>query len=150
MGPRWIAAVVMFFLMCTLISNILENQQIYTQEQVASIQAMKYQQFTEAKEPDIGGVVTTGENPLTVIGAIWQALKLEYSFLYDVDYTMTEAECNAYAAVHPGGVGWNANVGACQMPNIWWTLWLIMIYGPMVAIAFYFALQLWKAVTGRG
>ena len=136
-------------MICTLISNILEKQDAYTTAQVANIQAMKYQQFTEAKEPDLGGVVVSGENPLNVIGAIWQALKLDYSFLFDVDYTMTEAECEAHKAAH-SGTTWNSDISACQIPNAWWTLWLVMIYGPTVGIAFYFALTLWKAVTGRG
>lgn len=137
-------------MVCTLISNILEKQEMYTAAQVANIQAMKYQAFTEAKEPDIGGVVVSGENPLNVIGAIWQALKLEYSFLYDLHYDMSEAQCAAYKAATNGSTRWNSSVSACQIPNVWWNLWLVMIYGPMVGIAFYFALTLWKAVTGRG
>lgn len=135
----------MFFLICTLISNIIERQAIYTTAQIADIQAMKSQQFTEAKEPDIGGVATTGENPLTVVNAIWEALTLEYSFLYDVRYDVTEAQC----AMLDNGE-WNDDISACQQPNAWWVVWLILIYGPMVAVAFYFAIQLWKAVTGRG
>ena len=128
---------------------MLEKQEMYTNAQVANIQAMRGQQFTEAKEPDLGGVVVSGENPLTVIDAIWSALKLDYSFLYDVDYTMTEADCDTYKVTH-SGTNWNADVSACQIPNVWWNLWLVMIYGPMVGISFYFALALWKAVTGRG
>lgn len=145
MGVRWIWFAVAFFLICTLISNILEKHDMYMSAQVANIQAMKEQTFTEVKEPDVGGTATIGENPLTVIGAIWQSFKLEYSFLYDVDYTLSEAECGAITSAR-----WQASIGACQRPNVWWNLWLIMIYGPMVGIAFYFAIQLWKAVTGRG
>ena len=147
MNIRWIVGIVMFFLMCTLISNIIERQNAYTTLQIANIQAMQGQQFTEAKEPDLGGVVTAGENPLNVITAIWQALKLEYSFLHDIDRSITtEAECRA---TYSNG-RWNSTDSVCQVPNAWWILWLIMIYGPMVAISFYFALQLWKAISGRG
>jgi len=145
MSIRWVVAAVTFFLMCTLISNILEKQQIYTTTQIANLQAMKGQTFTEAKEPDIGGVAVAGENPLGVISAIWQSLKMEYSFLYDIRTGMTEVDCTAISNAR-----WNSAATTCQIPNVWWPVWLIMIYGPMVGIAFYFALTMWKAITGRG
>ena len=136
MGPKWILGIIMFFLICTLISNVIEKQEIYTTTQIANVQAMRGQTLTEAKEPDLGGVTTTGMNPLSVLDAIWSAIKLDYSFLYDISYTTSEVDCGAIT-----GAKWQTSISACQMPNGWWPLWLILVYGPMVAIAFYLKIQ---------
>lgn len=145
MGPKWLIGIIMLFLVCTLISNVIDKQDVYTAAQVASVQGMRTQQFTEAKEPDLGGVATTGENPFTVIDALWTALKLDYSFLYNVSYTTTQGECATISNAR-----WLDSISACQIPNAGWTIWIIIVYGPIAAISFFLALTLWKAVTGRG
>lgn len=147
MSLRWIIAMVMFWLICTLLSNVIEQQDVYTTKQVAQINAMRTQQFTESKEPDVGGVTTTGTNPLTVLNAVYKSLTLEYSFLYDINYTYTEAQCALVS-----NAKWQTDTVpvSCKIPNVWFLPFSILLYGPLIGVSIFIVLTIWHAIRGGG
>lgn len=143
MGVKWVAGILMFWLVCLLISNILEKHEGYTEAQMAQIQGISQNiTITTAKEPSIGGVTSSGDVNPTALTTILQAVTLNYSFLYDVNYSMTEPECST-----AGGV-WNSSISACQYHNYWWFVWLIFIYGPIVATLLFLIILIRQAIMG--
>ena len=135
---------VTFWIICILLSNVIEGVDAFTSEQIAEINAMHGQQLSESKDPDVGGVITSGINPLTAVNAIWRALTLEYSFLYTVDYSKTEGQCNAIS-----NAKWQDATASCKIPNIWFLPFAVLMWGPIIGICFYLVLTIWHGFTGN-
>ncbi|MDD5387643.1 MAG: hypothetical protein PHQ22_10660 [Sulfuricurvum sp.] len=142
---RWLIAFVTFWLVCTLISNTIEGSDVYTAEQVAQIQAYRGQTVTEQKEAGVGALTTTGMNPATVINAVYKSLTLEYSFLYDIDYTKTQVQCEAIS-----NADWQPATSSCKVPNVWYLPFLLLLWGPIVGVSIFLVLTLWHAIRGGG
>jgi hypothetical protein len=136
----------MFWLICTLLSNVIEQQDVYTAEQVAQLNAMKNQQVVETKDPT-GGVVVYGINPTTVIDALLKSLTMEYSFLYDIDYTKTEAQCDLIS-----NAVWETDTtpDSCKIPNVWFLPFSILLWGPIIAVGIYIILTIISVFRGGG
>lgn len=141
---RWVIAMIMFWLICTLLSNVIEQQNVYTTAQVRQINDMKTQQIIETKDPT-GGTVVYGLNPKTAIDAVLNSLTLEYSFLYDIDYTKTEAQCALIS-----NAKWQAATSSCKIPNVWYLPFALLLWGPLIAVGIYVILTVVSVFRGGG
>ena len=133
-----------FWLICTLLSNVVDQQDTYTTDQVAQINAMQQQQVVETKDP-AGGLVVYGINPATVINGLLKSLTLEYSFLYDIDYTKTQAQC-----VLISNARWQPTTSSCKYPNVWYLPFIILLWGPLVVVGIYIILTIISVFRGGG
>lgn len=104
---------------------------------------MTQQTYTESKEPDVGGITTTGMNPLTVLQTIGKALFFDYNFFYDVDYTLTEVQCEAIT----GGV-WQSSTNSCRTPNDWMIVRYILFFPITIGMLVFLGLTIWHAIRG--
>jgi hypothetical protein len=127
-----------------MISNVLEQEDILTAAQVSDVQHMTEQQFSEQKEPNVGGLTTTGMNPLSVLNAIGKALFFDYNFFYDIDYTTTEVACEA------GGGTWQTSTtpDSCKTPNEWMVVRYIFFIPITISMLFFIGLTIWHAIRG--
>jgi len=132
-SPRWLIGLLMVFVLLTIVSNIVEQADMLTAAQVAEVQEMTTQQLTGGKDPDTGGVITAGNNPLTVWQSIWKALTSEYSFWYKIDCTLTESEC-ASAATYGVTGKWINSTDCCQIPNAWSIIRYVIFWPITVAM----------------
>lgn len=118
----------------------MEKEDLLTTTQVTSLQSMGTQQFTESRDPNLGGVTTSGMNPLTVLNAIGKALFFDYNFFYDVDYGTTEAACEAADGA------WDSTLSACKTPNSWMIVRYILFWPITISMLFYIAMMIWHSV----
>ena len=84
-------------------------------------------------------------NPAAVVTAIYKSLTLEYSFLYDVDYSLSEVECEAL-----DNGRWQSDTSSCNIPNVWFLPFLLLLWGPIVGVSFFLVLTIWHALRGGG
>lgn len=134
MSVRWFIGLFMLFVINAIVSNILEQQDFLTAAQMAHIDGSTGVLLTEVKDPSIGGVFVSGTSTLEAWGhIIATAFTSDYSFFYDVDYTVgSEVACTAL-----GGT-WNSVITACQIPNSFMILRYIF-YWPVTAAVLLFA-----------
>jgi hypothetical protein len=132
---------VTFFIISTLISNVIEGQAGLSAEQVANLGDMQSQQITESKDVAATGITTTGINPLSALQAFWKAITLEYSFLYETYYGMTQTTCGAISNSR-----WYSATSTCLVPNEWMLPFIIIMWGPLAGIAFYLVLTIWHSI----
>jgi hypothetical protein len=142
MSIRWPIAMITFFLICTLISNVMENQVAFNNSQMSQIQLMQQGQVTEAKaqaQANSGtGLSTSGIIPLDAIQAILKSLTMEYSFLYTVSTGYTETTCNT------AGGRWQSATNTCKIPNDWYLPFMVLLWGPLVVVGLYFLVYLFR------
>lgn len=142
MSIRWPIAMITFFLICTLISNVLESQVAFNNDQMTQITQMQQGQVTEAKaqaQANAGtGLSTSGIIPLDAIRAILKSLTMEYSFLYEIRTGMTSATCST------AGGNWQDATSTCKIPNVWYLPFMVLLWGPLVVVGLYFLVYLFR------
>jgi len=129
------------FVLLGVIGNIIEGADALTATQVAQMQSMTESQLTESKDPDTGGVVTYGSNPKSVVEAIISAITMDWPWLYDIDKTLTEDECEATS-----GYKWNGT--SCQTPNQYYIIWAIIYWPISIAIMFSLIVLIFRILRG--
>jgi hypothetical protein len=143
-SPRWLIGLLMIWVLLCVVGNIIEGADALTENQVRMIQNMTAQEYIEAKDPNTGGVVTYGSNPFSIFDTIRKAITMDWTWLYDIDTSMAQADCSG------GGMKWNATIPACQVPNDFMLIWAI-IYWPITAgILIEGVMSLAKLVRGGG
>lgn len=143
-SPRWLIGMLMIWILLCVIGNIIEGADALTETQVRMVQNMTAQEYIEAKDPDTGGVVTYGSNPFSVFDSIRKAMTMDWTWLYDLDYTMDEADCSG------SGMKWNDDEPACQVPNEFWIIWAIIYWPIMAALLIEGIMSLARLVRGGG
>ncbi len=131
-SPRWLIGLLMIWILLCVVGNIIEGADVLTENQVRMVQNMTAQEYIEAKDPDTGGVVTYGSNPYSIFDTIRKAITTDWTWLYDIDTTMTQADCSGGGIAGIGGKKWNADIPACQVPNEFMLIWSL-IYWPISA-----------------
>lgn len=139
-SPRWLIGLIMLFVICTIVSNIIEQQAILTTTQVAELQGMTEQEIVSIQDPDTGGTGTSGSTPLSIWQNIWKALWAEYTFFYNVDYTVAEGDCTGT---------WDDDIGACRTPNDWMIVRYIFFW-PMTVAMFVEIILTIRRIIGGG
>jgi hypothetical protein len=127
----------------TIIGNVIEFADIITASQVAQLQGMTQMNVSEAADPTVGGVLTYGGAPKNVIDAVMKAIMMDFTWLYDVDKSMTQAQCAAVA----GGT-WKSSIPACQKPNQYYWIWILLWYPIMIALLFELVIMLARLIRG--
>ncbi len=113
MSPKLWIGIFALFIVNAVISNIIDQQNLLTTAQMADINGASNFMLSESKNPTAGGLLGSGNISWENWGHILTtALTSDYSFFYDVDYTVaTEAACTT------AGGTWNSTLPACQIPN---------------------------------
>lgn len=129
---RWIIGLIFIFMVCMLISNVIEQASPVSTREMTLLDAAVGFTTVEVNDPytGIGAVVQAG---LGVIEAIWNALWFNYSFWYNTEAGYTEANCEA-------GGGRYLDSGLCQFPNGFMVIRYVLFW-PMT-IGFLFALAM--------
>jgi len=130
----------MLFVICTIVSNIIEETSMLTTAQVAELQGMTQQEIVAIQDPDTGGTGTSGSTPLAVWQNIWKALWAEYTFFYDVDYTVAEGDCTGE---------WDSDINACRTPNEWMVVRYVFFW-PMTVAMFIVIILTIRRIIGGG
>lgn len=142
-SPKWFIAMVFIWASLSLIGNIIEGADFYTSEQVAMIQSMKEIQTSEASDPTVGGVLSYGGAPKNPLDTFIKAVTADYSWLYNIDTTKTEAQCLATA-----GNKWNSTDSVCMERNQYYWIWFWIYYPIMVGVLLSFGLMLARLIRG--
>jgi hypothetical protein len=142
-SPKWFVAILTIFLVLTLVSNIIEGIDYFTESQVADIQGMTEVQTSQASDPTVGGVLSYGGTPKSALDLFLKALYSDYSWLYDIDTTKTEAQCNATS-----GAKWNSTDSVCMIRNEYYIVWFMIYYPIMAGVALSFGLMLARLIRG--
>ena len=129
----------------TIVGNIIEGAAVLTSTQVAQIQAMSEINVSEAADPTVGGVLTYGGAPKNVVDTIIRAITMDWTWLYEIDKSMTQVQCVAGSSQ---GWKWNATVSGCQKPNEYYWIWAIIWYPIMIALLFEIAILLARLIRG--
>ncbi len=132
----------MIWVFMTLIGNIVERVDYFTDEQVAQLQGMTEMQTTEAADPTIGGVLIYGSPARNAIDAFIKSVTADYSWLYKIDKTMTESECTT------AGGKWNSTDSVCMLHNDFYIVWLLLYYPIMAGVIITFILMLARLARG--
>lgn len=127
----------------TIVGNIIEGAAVLTSSQVAQIQNMTELNVSEASDPTVGGVLTYGGAPKNMVDTVIQAITMDWTWLYTIDKSMTQAQCAAVA-----GSKWRASIPACQKPNEYYWIWAIIWYPIMIALLFELAILLARLIRG--
>ncbi len=126
----------------TLIGNIVEQVDYFTDAQVEQLQGMTEIKTTEAADPTIGGVLIYGSSARNAIDAFIKAVTADYSWLYRIDKTMTESECTT------AGGRWNSTDSVCMLRNDFYIVWLLLYYPIMAGVVITFILMLARLARG--
>jgi hypothetical protein len=127
----------------TIIGNIIEYADILTATQVAELQTMTRVNVSESADPTVGGVITYGGAPKNVVDAVIKAIMMDFTWLYDMDKSMTQIQCATVA-----GSKWNSTIPACQKPNQYYWIWAILWYPIMIGILFELVIMLARLIRG--
>jgi hypothetical protein len=143
--PRWLIGTIFIFILLTIIGNIIEYADVLTATQVAELQTMTNINISEAADPTVGGVLTYGGAPKNVIDAVMKAITMDFTWLYDIDRATSQASC---AAGVLQGWKWNSALSACQKPNQYYWIWVLLWYPIMIALLFELAIMLARLIRG--
>lgn len=144
MSPRWFIGLFMLFIINSIVSNILEQQDLLTVGQMSTVQQVSGLQLTEVKDPSVGGVFTSGVATLISWQAVIEkACASDYSFFYDIDTTITQTQCSAIS-----GSKWVTAIPACQRPNDFMILRYIFYWPLTISVLLFAILTLIQAVRG--
>ena len=146
-SPRWLIGLLMAFAILTITSNIVERADMLTQAQVEDIQDMTTQELISSQDPYTGGTVTSGNNPISVLQAVWKAISSDYSFWYKVDCTLTQSECTGTNTYGVTGK-WNSDTDCCQVANGWSIIRYIVFWPITIAMFIEIALTIRRFFTG--
>lgn len=138
----------MAFIILTIVGNIIEGAAVLTNAQVAQIQSMTEINVSEASDPTVGGVLTYGGAPKNMIDTIISAITMDWTWLYEIDKTTTQADCIAGTL---SGWRWSSTVlpsGGCQKPNEYYWIWAVIWYPIMIALLFEIAILLARLIRG--
>lgn len=141
-SPKWFIACIMIWVFMTLIGNIVEGVDYFTDAQVAQLQGMTEVQTTEAADPMIGGVLIYGSPSRNAINAFIKSVTADYSWLYKIDKTMTQFECTT------AGGRWNSTDSVCMLRNDFYIVWVLLYYPIMAGVLITFILMLVRLVRG--
>jgi hypothetical protein len=130
----------------TLISNVLEAQATFNSTQMDQITKMQQNTLTESKalsNQNVGtGLVTGGWLPLEGAKAILKSFTMDYSFLFDVFPAYTAVQCAAISNSKRDALG--TPVVPCQVPNIWYMPFMLLLWGPISVVSLYFVIYLFR------
>ncbi|MFA5048959.1 MAG: hypothetical protein WC516_08100 [Patescibacteria group bacterium] len=141
-SPKWFISCIFIFLVLTLVGNIVEGVSLYTEEQVAMINGMGQIQTSQASDPTVGGVLSYGGTPKSALDYFIKAVTADYSWLYDIDSTKTEAQCAT------AGGKWNSTDNVCMIRNEYYLVWILLYVPIMCGVLISFGLMIARLIRG--
>lgn len=142
-SPRWFIGFLVLFFFMTLVGNITEGVAIYTNAQVAKMNAMAAIETSQAVDPTVGGELTYGGLTKTALDTFIKAITADYAWLYKIDTTKTQAQCLVTA-----GAKWNTTAGTCRVPTVYAWIWYLLYYPIVIGMLLSLALTIARLIRG--